>query len=139
MSKLQWDESLSVGIELIDEQHRQWIERLNDVDDAIESHRDIHQISSTLEFLVDYTRLHFGTEERHMTENDYPGLEDHKARHEELKGTLDNLVDDFREEGATDALSEAIGTFLFNWLRNHIKDVDQAFGSFVREKGILLS
>jgi hemerythrin len=139
MSILQWDESLSVGIELIDEQHKQWIERLNDVDAAIESHRDIHQIANTLEFLVDDTRLHFGTEERRMRENDYPELDDHKAIHEKLRGKLDNLVDDFREEGATDTLGEAICTLLFNWLSNHIKDVDQAFGTFVKEKGILLT
>lgn len=138
MASMQWDNSLSVGVELIDEQHKKWIEHLNDVLAAVESHQGATQISRTLSFLVDYTQVHFATEEKYMTDNNYSGLDNHKAKHEQLKETLNTLVQDFEEEGATSPLSDAVETFLQNWLTRHIREVDMLFGSFLQEKGIIL-
>jgi len=139
MSKIKWDESLSVGVKLIDEQHKKWIEHLHDVQAAIETRRGMPQVANTLDFLVNYTQFHFSTEEKSMSETGYSELENHRAKHEELKSTLDDLVEDFRQEGVTEKLSEAIGTFLGNWLRNHIRVVDQAFAAFLKEKRIQLT
>ena len=139
MSKITWDESLSIGVELIDEQHKKWIEQINNVQAAIEARRGMPQVAGTLDFLVDYTQFHFSTEEKYMSQTGYSELENHRARHEELKSTLDELVEDFRQEGVTEKLSEAIGTFLGNWLRNHIRVVDQAFAAFLKEKRIQLT
>jgi hemerythrin len=139
MSEIKWDQSLSIGVALIDEQHKKWIGHIRNVQAAIEARRGMPQIASTLDFLINYTQFHFSTEEKSMSETGYPGLENHRARHEELKGTLDNLIEDFKEDGVTEKLSEAIGTFLVNWLRNHIRDVDQAFAAFLKEKKIYLT
>ncbi len=139
MSKMKWDESLSIGVELIDDQHKKWIEHLGNVQSAIEAHRGMQQVANTLDFLADYTQFHFSTEEKYMSETGYSGLEDHRAKHEELKGTLDDLIADFRDDGVTEKLSKAIGTFLGNWLRDHIQVVDQAFAAFLKEKNIQLT
>lgn len=139
MSKMTWDESLSIGVGVIDEQHKKWIERLGDVQVAIEDHRGMPHVANTLDFLVDYTRFHFSEEEKYMSETGYSELGSHRARHEELKGTLDDLVVDFRDYGVTEKLSRAIGTFLGNWLRDHIRVVDQAFAAFLKEKNIRLA
>jgi len=139
MSEIKWDESLSIGVELIDEQHKKWIEHLHNAQVAIVARRGMPHVAGTLDFLVDYTQFHFSTEEKSMSETGYPELENHRARHEELKETLDDLVEDFRQEGVTEKISEAIGTFLGNWLRNHIRDVDQAFAAFLKEKRIQLT
>jgi len=139
MGKIEWDDSLLIGVELIDEQHKKWIEHIRNVQAAIEARRGMPQIASTLDFLINYTQFHFSTEEKSMSETGYSGLKDHRAMHEELKGTLDNLIEDFTEEGVTEKLSEAIGTFLVNWLRNHIRVVDQAFAAFLKEKRIELT
>ena len=139
MSKIKWDESLSVGVSLIDEQHKAWIERLRNVEIAIESGRGMQQIVGTLDFLVDYTQFHFSTEEKYMSQTGYPDMENHRARHKDLKETLDGLVEDFREDGVTEKLGEAIGTFLSNWLREHIRNVDLAFAAYLKEKRVQLT
>lgn len=74
-----------------------------------------------------------------MSETGYTGLETHRAKHDELKDTLDDLIVDFRDYGVTEKLSRAIGTFLNNWLRDHIRDVDKAFAAFLKEKNIRLT
>lgn len=136
MVNIKWDGSLSVGVDLIDEQHQMWIQRFNELSSAVEQNLGIEKTMKTLDFLCDYTDFHFSTEEKHMVALDYPGLDFHKSQHEELKSTLANLVEDFKEDGSTEALANYLNTFLVNWLVKHIKDVDQKFGDFLTEKGI---
>ena len=138
MEKIQWSEELSIGIDLIDDQHQMLIERINDVSAAAEAHHGVEKIAKTLDFLVEYTDFHFSTEEKHMAAHSYPGLEEHHAKHEDLKDTLRDLEQDFREEGATYILANSLNTLLGNWLVKHIKAVDVPFGAFLKEKGIVL-
>jgi hemerythrin len=136
MAKYQWDETLSVGIKLIDQQHKMLIQRLDDVDAAIERSKGEGVIVKTISFLMDYTNFHFSTEEKNMKASNYPGLEEHLKAHKELIRTLNDLEEDFREEGATHLLAAALNTFLNNWLITHIKNVDVRFGKFLKEEGI---
>ena len=134
MAKIEWDNSLSIGIDLIDEQHKMLLQRLNDLSEAVEMMQGETQIMKTLEFMIDYTDFHFSAEEKHMTEHSYPGLDQQKQQHEEFKDTLKHIVEDFEEEGSTRALTTSINTFLANWLIKHIKDLDMKFGEFLNDK-----
>jgi hemerythrin len=138
MKKIQWDDGLSVGVNAIDEQHKIWIGRYNSVVEAIESRGGPAPIINTLGFLIDYTDTHFSTEEGFMAQAAYPGFDAHKAKHEELRATVANLIQDFEEEGETHALEGAVETFLGNWLIDHIRETDQLFGAFVKANGIVL-
>jgi hemerythrin len=139
MGKMQWQSSLSVGIEPIDNQHKQWIEYYNNTVEAMASHKNQAQIMKTLSFLMDYTETHFSTEEKYMAGSGYAGLQEHQTKHNELRATLAGLVKDFEEEGVTLKLAEAVGTFLGNWLINHIREVDMKFGAHVKKEKIILS
>jgi hemerythrin len=139
MKKILWQNSLSVGIDIIDNQHKQWIEYFNKAAEAVASQKDQTQVSKTLGFLIDYTEAHFSTEENFMTGNKYPGYPEHKAKHDELRSTLSGLTRDFEDEGATASLADALDTFLGTWLIKHIHEVDMKFGAFVKEQKIVLS
>lgn len=139
MKRITWDESLSVGVEAIDEQHRRWIENYNRVAVAVESHAGPTPVTKTLTFLIDYTHTHFDTEKRFMTETSYPGMADHLAQHDDLTRSVSNLVADFEEEQETTTLQTAVETLLGNWLIDHIRSTDQAFGAYVKENGFHLS
>ena len=138
MKEIKWTPDLAVGIELIDTQHKMLIKRLDDLKKSMAQQQGPASISSTLNFLVEYTNFHFGTEEKHMAANDYPQLEAHKQQHEAFKKILSDLEEDFEEEGATQALVESIDTLLVDWLFKHIKAIDVAFGTFLKDKGIEL-
>ena len=132
MTKIEWGDSLSIDNELIDEQHKMMIQRLNDLSKAVEVMRGETEIMKTLEFMIDYTDFHFSSEEKYMVERKYPGLDDQQKEHEEFKGTLKRLIEDFKEEGPTRTLATFINTFLVNWLVNHIKGIDLEFGNFLK-------
>ena len=138
MVKIEWNEGLATGIKLVDEQHKMLLEKLNDISEAIENRQEVDVIIRTLDFMMDYTDFHFGEEEKHMENTLYPRIEYHKRMHEEFVDSLQNMVTEFREDGATQRLAESVNIFLFNWLVTHIKGVDGAFGKYLNEKSIVL-
>ena len=133
---IEWTDNLSVGVDAIDQQHKKLIERFNNMALSVENHRGADEILRTLDFMIEYTNYHFSTEEKYMAKLGYPGLETHRTEHEKFKGILHNLVEDFKEEGATRALVESINTFMGNWLVNHFKGTDQELGKFLCSKGL---
>jgi len=133
MNKIEWTDDLSVGIDLIDNQHQTWVEHYNRAVEAIDAQHGVAQISRSLEFLSDYTETHFATEEQAMTESAYPELEEHKAKHDALRKTISDMMEEFIEDGATDRLAQSVETFLGNWLIKHIQEVDLRFAAFTRE------
>jgi hemerythrin len=136
MASIEWDDSLSVGITKIDDQHKMLIQKLNDLSDACNQKLDAQKIMSTLNFMIEYTDFHFSTEETNMAKFEYPGLAAHKEKHGEFVKVLKDLLGDFDEEGGTAALVKSIDTFLVNWLITHIKGTDVEFGKFLKEKGL---
>lgn len=139
MNEIKWSEDLSVGVTLIDDQHRQLIEHLNNLVAAVEKQQGPAEIAATLTFLIDYTDFHFSEEEQKMKAHGYPGLETHRAKHEEFKTILAYMESEFQEDGPTPILAESIETLLVNWLLKHIRLVDTEFGAYLESKGIAIS
>ena len=129
-----WDDSLSIGVRLIDEQHRALIQKLDDVSEATKANVGESEIVKALVFLADYARFHFSSEEEYMTETGYSGLAEQQQMHGKFMETLKNLEDDFQEEGSTKNLANAINTFLMNWLARHIKVLDRKFADFLSKR-----
>ncbi|VGO21009.1 bacteriohemerythrin [Pontiella sulfatireligans] len=139
MNEVKWTDDLSVGVELIDDQHKELIQRLNNLTKAVEQQHGPNEIPDTLSFLIDYTDFHFSMEERNMKAHGYPAFEAHKAKHEEFKTILAYMESEFRDDGPTAVLAESIETLLVNWLLKHIRGVDVKFGAFLKENGIAIS
>lgn len=139
MARMQWDDTLAVGVGLIDDQHRQLIGKLNDLARAVEEHQGPTAVATTLSFLSDYTEFHFREEEGHMAAQGWPGLAEHKVLHEEFRTVLRSMDIDFETDGASEFLAEQVNTFLITWLAKHIQQVDRQFGQYLQEKGVTLS
>lgn len=73
-----------------------------------------------------------------MIKKKYPKWNYQKKQHEEFKSALNQLVEDFQEDGATPALAESVNVFLANWFVTHIQKVDIEFGKFLIAKGFSL-
>jgi len=138
MGKIEWDDGLSVCVDLIDDQHKMMIGKINDIHDAVEQGLGPAKVLETLGFMYEYTDFHFSTEEKHMDATNYPGTDAHKAAHEEFKKMVKDLSDDFEDEGSTEALAQAVDTYLKNWLITHIKGTDVEFATYLNEHGVCI-
>ena len=63
---MEWTDDLSVGVELIDEQHKELFNRINDLVTAIKSATCTYKLPDVIQFLEDYIVKHFSEEERYM-------------------------------------------------------------------------
>ncbi|MCU7920972.1 MAG: bacteriohemerythrin [Candidatus Thiodiazotropha sp. (ex Epidulcina cf. delphinae)] len=123
-----WSDTLSVGIEEIDEQHKMLVELVNKMHEAIHQRHGSDVVKSILGDLADYTRIHFAVEESLMRILNYPGYDDHKEIHEEL---LQSVVD-LQEKVATGktAIGFELMHFLKTWLTKHIMEEDMQYSGF---------
>lgn len=129
MEKIVWTDDMAVGIEIIDEQHQELVNHLNNLSAAIDAHDGPGKIGTMLEYLIEYTHFHFSEEEKLMKEKNYSQLEEHIAKHDEFKKELADLEEDYREDGPTHRLAEFIDNLMVNWLLKHICKVDKEFAA----------
>ena len=72
--EVKWTTNLSVGVEKIDEQHKIWFDKANNLFQAGKNRKSREVIEEMLQFLDEYTKEHFSDEEAYMEQIKYPGL-----------------------------------------------------------------
>jgi hemerythrin len=129
MPLIVWTESLSIGYEPIDEQHRQLVRLINQLHDATALGWGQQIVSYVLDELVDYTHSHFSDEERLMEYHEYPDGARHKQKHDDLARQVLDLRS--RLAAGEPVMTDDVMQFLKAWLTDHILSTDMAFGSFL--------
>ena len=130
-----WSDSLDVGIEEINRQHKILINIINDLNDFVSSGRSSRALQRVMESLVDYTVNHFGYEEHLMQKYGYPHFQEHKRSHEKLVGKVGTFVD--RVNAGDEKVAGELLAFLKDWLGNHIQGSDIKYAPFLNGKGII--
>ena len=124
-----WDESLSVGIDVIDSQHKYLINLTNDVYSKTMSNEGASVVIPAIKQMMEYSDIHFSQEEKIMREVGYPDLERHKEQH---RGFVEKQ-NYFREciKSHPLVVSNEISFFLRDWLTRHIKMEDTRIRDYV--------
>ena len=119
---IEWNDSLSVGVTVIDDDHKTLIDLLNRYLQALETKKTL-VVEEVFRELEHYTHYHFAREEELMAQCGYEQLDDHKHRHEVLCDSLRDYYNDVL--WGADAEQEAeIIAFLNSWLTEHIMGED---------------
>lgn len=132
MGVITWRRQLSVGQPSIDEDHKHLIGYLNELDTALNA-RTFYaaRVAQILVKLLEYTRDHFGREEKIMQLVQYPKIDDHVRQHREAVKMLGDLSNVFAQD-PTHQNAERIYNFTANWLVNHIIMQDTQLTPYVR-------
>ena len=93
MTVITFDDNLITGNKTIDEQHKELIDRIQQFVSACESEDARVKAIKMLDYLDEYTEFHFKEEEKLQKDVDYPGLEEHIKKHEEVRHTIKELYD----------------------------------------------
>lgn len=133
----EWRNEWSLGIEIIDRQHRQLAAMLNKIAELYLNnggHTDSGQRSSQLhdqlETFHEKVREHFNDEEQLMLEANYPGHTEHARDHLMLLAELKNYIRDI-EEGL-DNINIGTLDLLKTWFFTHITGSDKEFADFLQ-------
>lgn len=127
-----WRETLAIGVERIDGQHRELLRHFDALLNACEAGLGMEELGNLLDYLDGYVQWHFADEERLQEEHQYPGLEEHRREHEAFIGRIARLRLHIAGEGV--ALHHLVETndLLFTWLIGHISGTDRLLGDFLR-------
>jgi len=128
MAKFIWTEQLSIGIDVIDQQHRRIVEYINQLDDARSSGQKA-DVSKVIDELVDYTLSHFAFEESMQEEAKYPFFASHKKVHDLFAKRVSEYQQRFNDG---EDVSKALNSLLVTWLFNHIKRDDADYVESVK-------
>jgi hemerythrin len=135
MAFINWNESYSVHIKQLDEQHKKLFQIVNALYDAMKNGKGNDVLAGVFDELINYTKLHFSTEENLLKIHNYPNLTAHKMEHERLVNQVLDLQKQFMDGGA--ALSIKVSNFLKEWLMNHIKKSDIAYSKYLKQKNAI--
>lgn len=129
---IEWRESLSIGVNAIDGQHKELLQRFDQLLSACKDGKGIDELKGLLDFLSDYVFTHFWDEEEIQRKHQYPGYEEHKKQHDGFVVRLESLKQEIATQGMAVHHVMETNNLLLKWLINHISVVDKELGKFLQ-------
>jgi len=119
---IEWKDAYSVGVEIIDKDHKVLISLVNRYleESANKPAILVHNLFRDLE---NYTHFHFKREEDLMAQGGYEHLEEHKRQHEIIRQKLKDFSDKSTHRFSQDE-EDAFRQFLSTWLLEHVMGED---------------
>ncbi|MBF0593043.1 MAG: hemerythrin family protein [Nitrospirae bacterium] len=134
---IKWTEDLTVGVDSIDDQHKEMIAIINNLLQAINRGDARDEIEKVIAFLKKYVEAHFLMEETLMLRIKYPKDKflEHERKHTQFWETYNELAATFKKEHRSPILVNTIKNVLVGWFVNHICQTDKAIGVFIKKEG----
>lgn len=131
---LSWNESFSVELNIIDQQHKKWIDFINTLYRAFKNEAPKEEIDENISKLLDYTDYHFGFEEKYLEDFNCDKYENHMESHDKFTSTVKMYQNQF-VEGEYKAVYKLI-VFLNSWVLHHIQVEDKAYVDCFKLNGL---
>lgn len=126
---IEWTSDLNTGIDVIDNQHKEIVNFINQLENAI-ARSNQPAVGNVLAELVNYTLSHFAFEESMQEEAGYKFARPHKAIHD----VFVKRVAQYQERHVLgEDITEGLHSMLCTWLVHHIKRDDMAYVSDVKK------
>ena len=134
-----WRESLRIGVDSIDSQHKVLFEKIGELLQRIQRPEtdSRKEYASIISFLKDYAVMHFTEEEAYQRSIGYKDHAAHKQLHAKF---IASVLDHEKRLVSSDFANKEVREFtgmLLAWLLHHVADVDQGIANEVKKPGIL--
>ena len=123
MELLQWHESFSVGVKIVDQQHQKLFSLINELIVQTETNQQKENIEKNLGDLMDYTDYHFKTEEKLFKL--HPKFKKHQTIHQGFADKVSGFVFAFKLGNAN--FKSAFVGLLVDWVKKHVLDMDKVY------------
>jgi hemerythrin-like metal-binding protein len=132
LNRIEWAERFSVGVALLDDQHKELIRIINSLITYQHVAADSEEVGNVLQNMTQYAAYHFRTEERLLKQYDYPQYSSHQAEHTAFKAKTARFCLD--AIARKNALAGEVLHYLSAWLTSHILQSDMEYKTFFAAK-----
>jgi len=131
---IKWDNKYSVGVSMIDEEHKKFIDIINKATQAKQHDNSPRAISEILVEMTVYALEHFKTEEMHMMNFEYYDYKSHKDEHNNFSEIISNYSKELMD-GEIKVIDEVLED-LKQYLVDHIHGADKRYVDCFKENGL---
>jgi hemerythrin len=131
---LTWSHECIVGVQAMDDQHGILMDTLNELRHLLVRGADRRELSLQLERLIDFTQMHFQSEELLLQQQGFPGTDEHRTAHQRLLKRLYAALEQLNREEPVHF--SALLEFLPAWYLEHVEELDQPYGNWLNEHGV---
>jgi len=129
VKRIVWDESFSVGVEVLDKQHKQIVGIINRLIDEPKEGFNLDEVAKILDELTKFAHYHFKIEEQLLAEHGYPDLQTQQDEHKEFRIELANLCMDSMKNHTIIPINVLL--YLKEWWTDHILVKDMKYRPFL--------
>lgn len=134
MKAMVWNESFSVGDDLIDAQHQAFFRMVAKAGETADQ-GSAEEVAGHLNFLAAYAVMHFRDEEKLMAACGFPGLDEHRAAHQQFVARVATLLK-AHDSDPMAVTAQQLLPLISDWLVDHILGMDKQFQPWIeRQKG----
>ena len=130
--RIKLDESLLVGHDLIDQDHRDLVPLVNIFLESIKKGADKQSVFDDVGEISVRFSAHFERENQLMAEYRYPDAQAHVAEHKALLGDLGKFLNKVEETNDDDVLSTV--KYIEDWFLKHIAGSDKRLGQYLSDR-----
>lgn len=125
MALLEWKDQYLLGIAPLDFEHKDLIERINDLYARCSASADPSAAADCLGRLHARLSAHFALEEKTMRDMNNPHYVAHKAEHDRFLDEVTEVAERFGTDAPVEEDMEAFARRMHDWLVNHITTFDR--------------
>jgi len=129
MEFVEWTEKYSTGNALVDAYHHIFFQMVQEFSTTLRD-ENAPPMQERVAFLVDYTFMHFDSEERMMEKAGYPDLEAHRETHERFKERVKAIQKEYQEHPESMKAEEVL-SLVQDWFAHHILGEDMRYKPWV--------
>jgi hemerythrin len=117
----------------MDDQHGILMDTMNELRLAMVRGCGREQVSELLDQLIEFTRMHFWSEEQLMEQTGFPGVAAHRTEHHRLLAQILHSAHGL-QHGEAVHMSDSL-CFLHDWFIDHVEGLDQQYGPWLNKHG----
>jgi hemerythrin len=118
----------------MDDQHGILMDAMNELRLALVRGAGREEVSEILDRLIEFTRMHFWSEEQLLVQTGFPGLSEHRAEHQTMLAQM--LRSAHRVQYGEGVEMRPFLNFLRDWFIEHIEGMDHEYGVWFNERGV---
>ena len=134
MTLLTWNHACTVGVRAMDDQHGILMDTMNELRLALVHGSGREPVSALLDRLIEFTRMHFSSEEQLMEQSSFPSLPEHRAEHLRLLGLLRKAAHHLQH--VVNLPMRPLLCQLRDGYLDHIEGLDQKYGPWLNQRGV---